>query len=567
MRIAPFHPRPLSALPPTVRGAQKYGRYGSSRANFTELFDGPPSTTCTAPSHEAGVLSSVRRALRSTGDDDKGGDASIMAHHAWYLVPVVIICLLIGFIMIQCIRHFAKVFVYASMIWIPLSLVASGTAITAGGGSIYAALVIFAFAALWCLLIFCWRDGLRLTAALLEQAATVLVVHSGILIVGAILVLCYLLVLSAGATGFVYLLANGQWVYPTMKIPSAHPDCVWEPTSFAYIGMGVLGLWLLWAAMLAQTIQTFVASLVTACWYFDASSIDTGSADSIPDAVGAASARRAPVRAATRIALTLSLGTLCFSSAVLVVCNLLRAAARSAQRNSDNYLVVLAACCLQCLLDCVEFLNKFAVVMHAITGDDFCTSGRSVTTLLKRHGLNAWFVDRIAAFVLGMTTVAFAGLAGGATYVTLISTLNSPGSVEHRQVVAGVFAGAAGAIGFLILTFTCSFINTVVDASYTCLALDFDAGAPHQPPLRDALIPIVKPDYVVVVGQPVQPGVATATAVPVGQTVVPIAQPMVNPVGAGAQQAVTTSHSPTAQRLPPATAYDSSSTPLKPPAA
>ena len=211
---------------------------------------------------------------------------------------------------------------------------------------------------------------------------------------------------------------------------------------------------------------------------------------------------------------------------------------------------------------------QFAVVMHSITGDDFCASGRGVTELLKRHGLNAWFVDRIAAFVLGMTTVAFAVLAGGATYLTLISTLTSPESVERRQVVAGVFAGAAGLLGFLILTFTCSFINNVVDASYTCLALDFDAGAPHQPPLRDVLIPIVKPDYVVVVGQPAQPGVATAIAVPVGQTVVPIAQPMANPVAAGGvQQAVTTSHYPAAQRLAPATAYDSSSTPLKPPAA
>ena len=168
---------------------------------------------------------------------------------------------------------------------------------------------------------------------------------------------CYLLVLSAGATGFVYLLANGQWVVLPPTSPQAG-DCVWQPTSFAYVGMGVLGLWLLWAAMLAQTVQTFVASLVTACWYFDASSIDTGSADSIPDALGAASARRAPVLAATRLALTRSLGTLCFSSAVLVVCNLLRALARRAQRHSDNYLVILAACCLQCLLDCVEFLNK-----------------------------------------------------------------------------------------------------------------------------------------------------------------------------------------------------------------
>ena len=129
------------------------------------------------------MISSVRRALQSPGDDDTGKEVSIIAHHAWYLVPVVLICLLVGAAMIQCIRHCAKFFVYAAMIWIPLSLVASGLAISAGGGSYAAVVITFVFAALWCLLLCCWRDGLRLTAALLEQAATVLVLHPGILIV------------------------------------------------------------------------------------------------------------------------------------------------------------------------------------------------------------------------------------------------------------------------------------------------------------------------------------------------------------------------------------------------
>ena len=46
--------------------------------------------------------------------------------------------------------------------------------------------------------------------------------------------------------------------------------------------------------------------------------------------------------------------------------------------------------------------------------------------------------------------------------------------------------------------------------------MDMDAGCPHQPPLRDAMIPIVKPDYVVVVDQPGGYGQHTAVAVPVG---------------------------------------------------
>ena len=71
----------------------------------------------------------------------------------------------------------------------------------------------------------------------------------------------------------------------------------------------------------------------------------------------------------------------------------------------------LVACCLRCVLDMIEFLNKFSVCMHAITGEDLCASGRAVSELLARHGLSAWMVDRVSYFVLSATSVAFAFVA------------------------------------------------------------------------------------------------------------------------------------------------------------
>ena len=70
-------------------------------------------------------------------------------------------------------------------------------------------------------------------------------------------------------------------------------------------------------------------------------------------------------------------------------------------------------------------------------------------------------------------------------------------------------------VGALVLSFCSSTLLDVVDASYTCLALDLDRGAQHRPPMRDAMLPIVKPEYVLVVAQPGSDGQPRAIAVPV----------------------------------------------------
>jgi len=208
------------------------------------------------------------------------------------------------------------------------------------------------------------------------------------------------------------------------------------------------------------------------------------------------------VRTALHLALTKSFGTLCLSSLVLSVALALKAVARQLARRSDNLLVTLAACCLRCLLDCLEWLTKFAVAFHAITGNDFCSSGKQVSALLVRHGLSGWFVDRISLLVLHTVSMAFALLGGGFMFFVMRYTLPANMDNADRAVVCAVFGALTFALGWFVLSFCAAILLNIVDAAYTCLAIDMDAGRPTcQPPIRDALIPIVKPDYIVVLGQ------------------------------------------------------------------
>ena len=455
----------------------------ASKAHYKEFFNPPPASFSCAPAY-----ASHRLLLEiSTTVAASTSSTSMVATHLPMLLLVLPIVGLVGAAMIHAIRTCAPLFVYSSMAYIPASFLLSGFAMISASPGL--AVLLFLLAGVWCLIIFCWRDGLRLTAALLEQAATVLTTYPGILVAGGALVGCYLLVLALGVGGLLALVANGQWVAIDDQ---RYGSCEWQPNALGTTGIWLLAMWLLWAFLLVQSIQTFIASLVTALWYFDARQSD----EALADAPGAALARREPVRMATTLAFTKSLGTLCFSSAVIVVCTVLRFLARQAQRRSgDHFLVALAAACLRCLLDLVETLTKFATCMHSITGDSFCGSARHISDLLTRHGLNSWFVDHLSLFVLHMTSLAFSGLAAGSTYLFLSATLSEPQSREGRRAVAGAFASMTFVFAWLLLTYCTSFINAVVDAAYTCLAIDMEGGAPHQPDLRDVMIPIVKPEY------------------------------------------------------------------------
>jgi len=494
-----------------------FGVYGAKNNNINELVNNIPKQCSTSPPPMSGA---ARRALlavvaSTSSDPDASADLSIIAQHAWYLLPVVLLLLIVGLLMIHGLRHCARPFVYASMAMIPISLLASAAAVQASGvENSSPSIILVAFALFYCLMLWCARDGLKLCAALLEQAAIVLMKHPSLILVGALLMLGFLLVLAAGAFAVLALLSYGHWSVRTDPV-TGDSVCSWDIEDVGVYGASVVGLALLWASLLTFTMRFFIVSLVTACWYFD----NAGGAVDAPSgaASGFGEARRAPVTTASKLAFTRSFGTLCFSSLVLTICQILKAMARQAQSRTNNLFVCLVACCLRCIINVIEFLNKFAVAMHAITGDDFCASGRQVTAMLSRHGLNAWFCDRISAFVLSTAAFAFAVLGGGASYIAVFYTLSDqPSDEADKRIVSSVFATTAFIIGWFILTFCASIILNIVDAAYTCLALDMDAGAPHMPPMRDAMIPIVKPDFIVVVGHPGSAGQPSAIAVPVG---------------------------------------------------
>ena len=84
------------------------------------------------------------------------------------------------------------------------------------------------------------------------------------------------------------------------------------------------------------------------------------------------------------------------------------------------------------------------------------------------------------------------GLVAGLTTALVASTL--PATVEEEAVLLGVYMGLSFVVAFSTLNFLATLLLNVVDAAYTCHALDLEVGNPCTPacnPKRTSLQPHV----------------------------------------------------------------------------
>ena len=92
---------------------------------------------------------------------------------------------------------------------------------------------------------------------------------------------------------------------------------------------------------------------------------------------------------------------------------------------------ILIACCIQCIINCIEFLTKFAITFHAITGEPFCDSARRFTDHCSRHGLTVIVVDGLSSVVLRFGALIFGLLIGGINLAIVYAPLAESGQWQQ----------------------------------------------------------------------------------------------------------------------------------------
>eukprot|EP00898_Chlorokybus_atmophyticus_P003754 jgi/Chlat1/437/Chrsp103S00002 len=324
------------------------------------------------------------------------------------------------------------------------------------------------------------RGRLELTASILEVSSTGLRDNPFLascsllclavtiflkLVLLAVLIPMLLASLLAQANGFV---APNQAITDESQSCGGEGEeacCVWQTDDWVRPYQWVLRFAMAWTTLLIFQIRFYTVSGSIAQWYFAG-----------PERY----AMHGTTRRSLGHALGPSFGTLCFSSLVLVVINYLRSATEELRKRRQNAIAAIATLLLECFFTAVEFVNKFAVVRCAVTGESFLVSSKRTAVLLTRNALSVIIVDSVASWVLRATALVLALVWGAGSYVLLdLLWTHYPVPGYTGEDAAGLALGvtiATFAIVFIVLLFFADVLLNVIDAVYFCYAIDKDAN-------------------------------------------------------------------------------------------
>ena len=401
------------------------------------------------------------------------------------LLVVPIISVLIGMAWMGAMRSCAKAMVYGTLI---------------GQGLVLAVLSVISLSFFWplifffgtlfvmyFLLLFCARTNINLTVTLIEQAASIVQYHPQIFVSSVLLMTLGAIVYGACIAAALLLFTNGECVLSnsTSVDPKYNPNATsapgdqWQLSNAAIPGLSFVGFALLWSVEVFSAMRFYVVSFVTGVWYFKASGMaaQRGGSGTVTN----------PVTTATKLAFTKSFGTICLTGLIMYIVELLRRMAKKQSQN-NGLTGVLIACCINCLVAYLEFITRFALTLHALTGDDLCTSARTFTSHLNRHGFSAVWVNWIANWVFHFGAFVLSLLI---TAICLVITSKSQPGDEVK-----VFVGILSFIfAIVFLSFVAGILLNIIDACYSCLILDLDHGAKSQPQVAQAILILANPTY------------------------------------------------------------------------
>lgn len=360
------------------------------------------------------------------------------------------------------------------------------------------ALMFGGLAALSAWVFYLWRDQIDLATRLLGVSAHGLAANAGIVPATICLSLGSLVAIAPLCAFLGFAFMNGEVIPNPQRqgslqcVDAEGQDvlcCSWQPNSFARAYMGCAVVTLLWTMLLANQIRVFVTSGAVAQWYFAPS--------------GSLTAPRGTTRLSLKHALGPSFGSLCLSSLVLTISQLIRDAMDNASRENDEIGVgtiikTIFICLAQCCLSVLEYLTKFATVLMAVTGEAFMDAGRHVTDLLLRNLLNAfastvWFTPLVIRLACLTMSAGWGLLSGGAYYY-----LHRSSALEATP---GLNASVLGVSVFVVTQFVLSFIGgillSVLDAVFICWAIDRDSQTVSHPEVYSVFQTVPIPGAVV----------------------------------------------------------------------
>jgi len=154
-----------------------------------------------------------------------------------------------------------------------------------------------------------------------------------------------------------------------------------------------------------------------------------------------------------KVALTTSLGSICFGSFIVATIRTLEVLASACERDAAencNIVMALIACCLRCLLSCIgdiiEYFNSWAYIQCAVRNASFCQAAKITWSMCKLANADLVFADILTGYITGVGSLlsAVIGLGvGGAVGYMMSCRWDNVGSGPDSLGPAGVCAFGA----------------------------------------------------------------------------------------------------------------------------
>ncbi|KAJ2018529.1 pH nine-sensitive protein 1 [Coemansia sp. RSA 922] len=182
---------------------------------------------------------------------------------------------------------------------------------------------------------------------------------------------------------------------------------------------------------------------------------------------------------------TNSFGSICFGSLIVALIQTVRSVLRAIRgQGNDNIAVQLIACCVDCILGCieglVEFFNKYAYVEIAIYGKPFTQAAKDTWSLIKDRGVDALINDCLIGNVLQMGSFLCAAVVAliAWLYITITKPeYNSTGSYTAPIILSAFII----AMSMFMVLLKC--IDSGAATTFVCLAEDPEAMQRNNPEL------------------------------------------------------------------------------------
>ncbi|KAJ2336938.1 putative choline transporter, neither null mutation nor overexpression affects choline transport [Coemansia sp. RSA 2681] len=182
---------------------------------------------------------------------------------------------------------------------------------------------------------------------------------------------------------------------------------------------------------------------------------------------------------------TNSFGSICFGSLIVALIQTVRSILRAIRsQGNDNIAVQLIACCVDCILGCIEgmvaFFNKYAYVEIAIYGKPFTQAAKDTWSLIKDRGVDALINDCLIGNVLQMGSFLCAAVVALVAWLYITITkpeYNSTGSYTAPIILSAFVI----AMSMFMVLLKC--IDSGAATTFVCLAEDPEAMARNNPEL------------------------------------------------------------------------------------